>query len=310
MDTASDKIMRRKSFRKSTDHDLQYLVNEAYRILGNPIILCDLDWKILVFSQDAVTDDPIWNHHMQNGNIHNDVKDFFLSQGFPDTMSNAKPIVYLQSENLKYDRLIAKLYDNDGIVIAFATIVACNKPIDDDDFAFAKDICKEFAKKIIAMEYYKNYGRKKLAFYINSLIDDDVVNDEYSRNFIELIYRRLKEHLYIAVVDISQCNPTLSDLDYYKNLFWKLRPAFKYSIYANYIIIIMSANEKISYPKKIFHRLNKIIEEKNMRVGISGRFENLFDLRRYYDQAVTALQDGMNKNDGQKIFTYYDKTEI
>lgn len=306
MSNKNNKFTQLKEFHKLSDENMQFLINKAYQILENPIIIYDLNWKIIAYAEGVVTDDPIWNSHVNHGTINFEIKNLALDEGFVEIMASQKPVVFLHSDILKYGRIFAKLFDENGIVIAFASVVASDKQFEDHDVILVEEICKKLSKEILKVDYYKNSGRMKLEFLIKNLIEGDGLIDLYEVNYIEMIYSKFKNYLYIAVADIGLSDPTYSQLEYYKDLFWKLRPSFKYSVYLNYILIIMSTDETVLYPKKFFNRLSGLFKQKNIKVGLSSQFENLFNLKKHYEEALKALTDGLQSNSKDHIFVYTD----
>lgn len=291
MSIARKKAKRLRALRKYTDGSLQHLINEAYQILGNPIILYDMDWKTLAYAEGVVTDDPFWNNHVDHGSIDGNMS-AYIDEGFIDIMTRADRVVLLSSENIKYDRFFGKLYGNDELPVAALSVVAANRLFEDDDLMVTEVICKILSGEIRKMPFYQRYAQIKLGTYMNMLIDGSIKDSLYATGYIEVIYKGLKDNLYVAVVDISHCDPTYSKLNYFFDLFIRERPSFKYSIYSNYIVFIMSTDSEHFEPKRYLGRLNTVIKKDHLRVGISSRFENLFELQRYYFEAVSALNDG------------------
>lgn len=310
MSNKIDKLKQLRAFQRNTDKSLQELIDEAYHILGNPIILYDADWKILAHAENVIIDDPFWNNHTNDGTVYNKNFEAFLNEGFIDIMMRPDNVVLLQSENIKYDRLFGKIFDNDNNVLAGVSVVASYKPFEDYDLKATEIICKALSPEILKIPYYQGYTQVKIETCINMLITkkiEGVIDRTYASGYVEMVYRGLKEYLYIAVSDISQCDPTYTKLEYFRDLFKQTRPAFKYSIYSNYIVFIMSTNEELFYPRRCLNRLNKVFIENNINVGISRRFGNLFELSRYYGEAVNALNYGLKDNSGQRIFVYSEE---
>lgn len=302
--TTNKKMEQLRALQKDPDKSLTHLINEAYRILGNPIILYDIDWKILAYPEGVVTDDLLWNSHIKYEAMSSEVRNLFANEDLVSAMVSLEKVVFLNSETLKYNRIFGKIFDQDDLPVACVSIVATDKPFEDDDLMAVEVLCKALAKVICVMPYYQGFAQKKLEMYINMLIDGNIKDKVYVSGYIDLIYKGLGNNLYIAVADIAQCDPEHTKLEYYRDLFKQTRPSFKYSIYANYIIIIMSTNENTFYPQRCLNRLNKLFEQENIKVGISSCFENLFILQGYYHEAVKALETGSKSDNREWCFVY------
>lgn len=280
---------------------LQSIVDHAYQILGKPMMLCDLEWNILAFSK-VLEGDPIWNRLYDNGKISRELIDISVNEGAPVVMTRPDKVILLESKELNLNGILGKVYDQDDLPIA-CVFVGSQKPFAHEDLMIVETICKKLSIELRKTSYYYNYSQKIIDACINKLIAREIVDNRYYiLGNVEMIYKGLKSNLRLAVADISQCDPTYSKLGYYRELFKQTRPTFKYSIYSNQIIIILSTDANTFYPRKCFGRLNKLIEQENIRVGISGRFENIFELPKYYADAMGALHNGSKDGKKQQIF--------
>jgi len=308
MNTVNDKQKRLRALQRDTDRSLQQLINEAYLILENPIMLYDLDKKLLAHVTDDDTATPTWNEYIKYGTINDEHTALCMQEGIYDALTKTDKVIFVNSNCFKHPWLIGKVYDRIGLPIALINVMASKKPFEDNTAVIVEAICKVLSKSICKISYYQSFSQMKLDAIIKELIDGTVKKIDTKTSRIEMIYKGLKENIYCAVVDISQCDPTHTKLVYYRDLFKRTRPAFKYSIYSNYIVIIMStAAEEIFYPKRCFNRLNRLFEQDNMYIGISSRFENLYELLRHYDEAVKTLSDGLKSDGNQRIFVYEGK---
>jgi len=287
---------------------IQYLLNEAYKILGNPILVHDMDYKIIALTENIVTDDPIWNEFAATGTISSDWLEFYKNENFLDAVANAKKIAFLMSDKLKYERILGKLFNRDNIQIGIVSMEA-HKPFLDDIAKLFECFCDILNKEIATIEYYRNYGQEYQETLINKLIEGRIEDRESYSAHVESIYMNLKYFLYLALADITLYDPTYTKLPYFLDLFKCTQPAFKYSIYSNYIVIIISSDDEMLNVKKDLIKLNKLFEQNNIYVGISSCFENLFELNKYYVEAVNALNYGLKSNSAQRAFQYCEMNQ-
>jgi hypothetical protein len=93
------------------------------------------------------------------------------------------------------------------------------------------------------------------------------------------------------------------------DLLVKKYPSFKFAISSDYIIMIMSSESNVFPYHLFFSAHDNPFKHDDIFVGISSSFENLYELHKYYDEAVTALNDGMKCNSDQRIFLYGGKNK-
>ena len=97
-----------------------------------------------------------------------------------------------------------------------------------------------------------------------------------------------------------------SRLEYFKSMLKTKYKSFKYSVYEDYIVVLMSSKHKNFSGAPLFAAHAGLFEQNGLSMGVSGFFENMYELRRYYDQAVAALTKGLAGKDDQRIFLHDD----
>jgi len=283
---------------------VQYILDEAYKILGNPLLAHDMEYKLFAHNKDAVNDDPIWNELTTNGTVDLNRLEFYKSETFFDMAAYAEKVTFLPSDRLKYDRIFGKLFTRNQIQIGCVVIHACDKPFENSDIELFKIVCDILNKELSESEYYQNYGQAYMETLVGKLIGDRIDSKLLYTAHIESIYTGLKENIRLAVADISESDPTFNRLVIFRDLFKRTEASFKYAIYSNYIVILMNSDSEAFHIKQDLHKLYRIFEQNNIYAGISNRFENLFELSRYYNEAIAALKHGLKTNGSQRIFPY------
>lgn len=283
---------------------IQYLINEASEIFGNPILMHDLDYQAIAYTENVVTDDPFWNEFVNIGGHSRESVEILKNENLIDIAAFTKTVTVLSSKELGYDRIFGKIYNKDNMTVAAADIVSCYKPFEKADIAVFEIFCKKLSQEVSENEFYTNYGRMYLEKLITQLIEGGIEDKELYTVHIEIVYDNLENNLYLAVADISWRGLTHDNLVHFRDLFTQIRHTFKYAIYGNYIVFIMSTNSETLLEKYLLGELNKIFEQNNIYVGISSRFENLFELPTYYKEAVKALNYGLKGDRVQRIYAY------
>jgi len=287
---------------------IQYILDEAYKILGNPILAHDMDFKLIAYTENTPTDDPIWNEYEATGTVSYDTLLFFRDECFFQMAADAKHITFLLSDQLKYGRIMGKLFVNNNIQVGCAVMVECYQPFGDGDPELFELVCNILNEELGASEYYQNHGQAFMENMIRMLIEGRIEDKGFYSPHIESIYTGLKSNLRLVVVDITLCDPSHTKLAYFRDLFKQTKPDFKYAIYAGYIVIIMSSDNKTLHVENL-NKLYAQFEENNLYAGMSRAFERIYDLPQYYYEAVHTLKHELNrltKNSVQRLFIYDD----
>lgn len=307
MHRTGDKPEQIKSLRNAKG--IQHILNSAYEILGNPMLIFDMEFVLTAYSEGAVTDDPIWGEFMTNGRLCDETVAFFKSESFIDEVANSTifdGVTYLISDKLKYDRIFGQIYNKEHVPVADLVAVACDRPFEDDTPELIAAICSVLSKKLSKNEFYQDYGQVYQESIIKELLDG---NKELYSAHVANIDKDLKANIFVAVADITQCDPACAKLMYFQDLFRRTRPSFKYAVYSNHIVILISSDNMTLRVKKDLNKLYALFEQHNIYVGISSGFENLYELRHYYNKALEALDCGLKSNVEQRIFLYIEADE-
>lgn len=301
-DQLSNKIAQIKTIENGKG--IQYILDRAYQILGNPLLAHDMDYKLIMHNRGAINDDPIWNEIISNGTVNTTRLKFYKDETFFDMVTYAEKITFLPSDRLKYDRIFGKLFVKGHIQVGCVVIHACDKPFEHGDMELFEMICELLNQELGKNEYYQTYGQAHMETLIAKLIENDFDNKAHYTAHIQSIYIGLKDHVRVAAVDISGVDPTLTRLACFRDLLKQTQPSFKYAVYAKHIVMLMGLDSESIDIKRDLRELYRIFEEDMICVGISSCVENSFDLSKYYKEAVDALEHGLKAGDSQRVFLY------
>ena len=285
---------------------IKFILDLAAEILENPIVLIDTSYKLLAHTQCEVSDDPVWNELTTRGKFSHGMVNFFNSENFINAVATTDVITILTSKHLKYDRICGKLYDRDGVLIGSIAVVACYRPFTQEDYARAETICEYLSVELQNSEFYDKLARVFQENLVSDIIDGRHSGKPFTYEEIQEIYSGTKSNLYVGVVDISRYEDTYTHLAYFRDLFYELQSEFKYYIYLNNIVIIMSTDNPILTAEKDLKPLDKFFAKHNLYAGISSSFQDIANLHKHYKDALNALNYGLMSKCSKTTFMYDD----
>ena len=288
---------------------IQYLLDEACRIFRNPIAMFDT-YYALIANTDVVTDDPLWNELISTGTFCMKTQEFFARECFVEDVANADKLAVMKSDKLKYDRMAANVFNRERIWVAVTVIVGCNTPFEPNDPAAFEVFADTLTSEIQDDEHYIAFGRAYHDDIINKLLNRQIDDPWVYTAHVQILYAGFEDYLYLAVVDVRQ-NDTFRDrLTHFRDLLVRKYPSFKFAIYSDYIIMMISSKNNIFPFDLIFGTHDNPLAHDNIFVGISSGFENLYELHKYYHEAVTALKEGMKCHSDQRVFLHGGKNKL
>jgi len=253
---------------------------------------------------DVHSDDHIWNELIFTGTFSIQTQEFFAKELFTEDVANANKIAILKSDKLKYDRISGYIFNRDNIKVANVVIVGDGKPFDPDDMEAFEEFTNKITREIHDDEYFTSYGKEYHEDIIIKLLDNFITNPIIYTPHVQILLDGFDDYLYVAVVQEVQDDYRKIKLIDLKNLLENKYRSFKYAVYFDHIVMIMSAKHKDFFEEHFFDTDDNPFKRNNILVGISDSFENPYELRAYYDQAVVALKNGIEKNRDQFVFLY------
>lgn len=283
---------------------MRHILNSAYRILGNPIVLYDTSYNLLAYTEGIVTDDRLWNELTTLGTFSHETVNFFNSEDFNLAFAESEVVALMQSDKLKYERMNGKLFDKDGVQLGNICVVACGSPFEEGDAELIEVLCEILSTELQNSEFYQKIERIYQESLLDDLLEGNIKDSDMVKSEIAKVRSELKPNLYLAVVDITQFDHTNILLAYFRDLFRKLQPEYKYYIHLNNIVIIISTDYGILCVKRDLDKLNEFFEKNNICAGVSRRFCDLYELKESFRQAISAMNYGLKSRRRQQVFNY------
>ena len=285
---------------------IQFLLNSAYMILNNPIYVIDINYNLLAHT-DVSIDDPNWIELITTGSFSMRTLEILANEGLIESITNAGKTVLMRSKKLKYAKMAGHFFNRDNINVGLAMLTEFNAPFDAESAAAFEALANKITEEIQTYDYFTMLAMTLHEDKINQLLEEDVQSPLLYNPQAQVLYKDFDDYLYVAVVCVEQ-HDILDDvhrkrLEYFKSMMKTMFPFFKYSVYSDLIIILMSSKNK-KYGAMPFFKLNADLFERNgFLAGISDSFESIYELRIYYEQAVAALTNGIRNKKGARVFT-------
>jgi hypothetical protein len=298
--TASETVVAATTTATTATHPAQRILDTAYRILGNPIVLIDTSYNLLARTENTSTDDALWNELISGGRFSHETVDFFNTAGFIQAVAGSEVVSLLHSEALAYDRACAKFFDSGGIQLGSIVVVACYRPFEPADFDNMILTCE-----LISADIRRDVFSMTENVFCDATLDALLACSGDLENAGVLTLRaELKPYIYVAVADVSVYEHTLSHLAYFRDVFSRLQKEYKYYIHLNNIVILLGTDRDLLSAERDLKQLGIFFARYHVFVGVSGAFLNLSEFRAHYKQALDALNHGMSQSGGAHIFKY------
>ena len=283
---------------------IRFLLYAAYKIFNNPIYMIDANYNLIAFT-DVPVDDPYWNELVTTGTFSIKAQEFLAKEHMIENVVNSDKIAVVKSNSLEHRRMTGHIFNRDNIWVGLITIYEYT-PFNAANMAAYEILTDKISNEIRDYEYFTTFGDSFYEDNINKLLSGTVKDPLLYNPQAQILYNGFKDYLYAAVVSIPrnniQDNIHQNRLTYFKSLLKGKYPSYKYAIYSDYIVILMSSKHRYLCDTPFYASQYNFFDENDLFAGISGSFENIYELRNYYDQAVAALKNGIEYNRDKRIF--------
>jgi len=285
---------------------IQYLLDSAYQIFNSPIYMIDAFYNLIAFS-GVPTGEPFWIELIKTGTFDMNALQLMANEDVVKTVSYSDKIVRLRHEQWKSGLISGQIFNGDNIWVGLTTMYE-ETPFDSQKMAAFEKLMGKISGEIHDYEYFTKQPAIFFENTINRLLDKSVQNTPVNNPQAQIMHYGLEKYLYVAVVNVTRNNILEnvhhSRLEYFKSLLKTRYKSFRYAAYSDHIVMLMSSKLANFNEEPLLGNDYDLFEINNLFVGISSVFENIYDFRTHYDQAVTALKNGMNSSGGQRVFLF------
>lgn len=284
---------------------LQYLVDTATQIFGNPIYVVDLQHKYLAMSAGLIPDNAFFHAESLSGYISEKGIASIRANRLDEKVRKSNTAYYYVNELVQKGMLVDAVRIQ-GIEVGHIMMLESEHPFRD----FDADFFHRFSN-LISMELQKDsaYARNKgvmYSYFLSDLLKNPGQDASKIRQRLRLLGYNLKETFYIAA--IPPAGHSTSDLQL-NVILERLIQIFSGSIYVIYedtIVFFISRALFQSLSEYEMTQLSDYLSANQLKAGISNFFRQLEDMPYFYQQAVDAVRLGLKLKDPSPVYYYSD----
>lgn len=285
---------------------LQHIVDTGRKVLGNPIIVYDTSYKLIAYSKNIdVSKDALWPQVTKDGYCSYDLIKVMKNGQFSKVYSSELPVLFKKNSLIEYNWIAIRIQVGWNVVGHIGVLEY------ETEFVDSTAELLIYLSRVISNEMQKNsfISHSKgvmYEFFLSDLLDGKVLNkraiDERVRS-IELV---LKEDLYVLTIRPKQDNMEELTLQYIRDFITTTIKGSKPIIYNNALVVLISFKRDRFLTELEQEELQTIMRENQMAVGVSRCFNELSDIRQFYEQSDAVLGLGIRMNEDDSIYFYED----
>lgn len=294
-----------------TTNDLNRVVNMAATVLKNPLLVCDMSCHFLAHSDLRDVEDKSWNMGIKRGYWPYEwisaINDIGLNFG------EKKNTVHILTNVSQYStcRRRLGLLGIDKIPIGYYLVLEEKSPLDSIPEETYEMVSGVLSKCVCLERPLQSAGWGNDCENIILTLLQDGFQDK--SHFIERVQKSGfsgSGHYRVFCVEIRN-RYSGKGLIYdsgqdIRNNIGRCLPLSWQVYYQNHLVVVADFGSKLYQREGILDALERFLSFKNLQAGLSDCFENLYQLKQYFEQAFETHELAQLMGDERPIVLYDD----
>ncbi len=276
------------------NNDVQELLDLSESMIGNPIVLVDLSFKLLAYTRHMKTDDEVYNGLILRGYHTRPVIERLTKNRQVDSIKKASvtEIEFPFPQMTCYQTMTKTFYMN-GVPYAYLRMI-CSNHLPTKSLEERFNLLSESVEMYLHNHYSSSSINKYMYEYVLAeLIEKKIKSEDIEERLHCVGLRRDSEYQLVKVIFEDEENTSLSYvLEQLLIIFPESRPF----IYGNHIVMLMNYESKyqqaVARKNSQFERLRDFLDFYKAYCGVSTMFRSLPSICDAYVQTTAAIEIG------------------
>ncbi|GEM_PF-420133 len=289
-------IVRRMLTAHFSNNGLQYVVEEASRALGNPIVVVDSAYHYVARHVDGSLNmanraDQVLDQEFRYESVLEEGVDFIKRERISERCAEAKRPIVVYNDVLGADTMITPSVVH-GVTIAHTMMIERNHPFSDVDVECMARLGRFVAQEMQKTSLYAASRGQMDSYFLVSLLNDEQPSHAVTSRRMSVLEFKPLPYLYVCVLEANHAHLAPHDYD---SIAPQLTGCLQNSIYAHYehtLTIVFSRDSDMGLGDYTEEMLRKVCEVNDLSAGVSNAFDDLTHIHSHYEQARSAIRAG------------------
>ncbi len=284
---------------------LEKIIDEASRVLNNPILLVDSNYKILASKIDEVAPASKLNEQKQQQYVIEEHIDFIRKSRLFDKARESKYPYYSTGSSEKEGWVTALVFVH-GIEAAHIVVIESNRTLRDDDMEYVNFLCQ-----ICSMELQKNsrFGEdesQKHSYFLSDLLDGHLKDASIIKQRVKTLNWKTTPNMFMMTLSGASADIFDKKAQLISKQINAFFPYSRWIIHEGRIVFLLflagPTPEEITRDDSIeeYLRIN------DLYASVSRCFHSFLEVRKHFDESLIATEFGMKFNPKSHIHFYQD----
>ena len=287
------------------EQGLQYLIDVAYGVFGNPLFVIDNSYKYLAVSTGMFHDNMFASEETSRGYISDEGVRFIRESQIDEKIRKQNSPVYYKNP-LHGKGMISDNIKINNIEVGHIMLYELDRPFNEFD-----SIMLHRVSRLVSMELQKNsfFNANKglmYSYFLADLLDNPDLNYASVKERLALLGYQMKDDHYVLTIPSRSYHNAEAKLEVIVNQLHHILEGSIYAIYQNSIVVLLSRNRETGMNSYELGKLIEFLESNKLMAGISNFFGDLKDTKRFYLQAMKSVEMAEKLQSNTPINYYSD----
>ncbi|MCR5416309.1 MAG: helix-turn-helix domain-containing protein, partial [Pseudobutyrivibrio sp.] len=269
----------------NTTGDVKRLLDLAYEILGQPMMLVDISMCFIAqVGGESVKDEPFWDWILINGYVKEDYTNMIME----DEISSEEKFVWEYGmEN--HRQLVVKIFQN-GTPLGYLKMLEYNGPITDLDKEILDNLSNLISIMMSGGQNKLKLSNSKIEKFLTALVDRKILDESEIKERVMAMNLRLYKNLYmVAIEPVAKTELHVEQIYLLKRKLHNILNRSTIFIYENRLVVLYDTDANSIQEDFALGQLKSVLRQYKLRAGISNVFTDLALAADEYENAEDAL---------------------
>lgn len=314
-DVAVTDVVRRMLTALLSNNGLQYLVEEAARALGNPIVVVDAGLHYIAHAVDLAPGDTspfatVMRQELEYESVLEEGAAYIRDSAIDDRLARTRKPVVMHNDHLGCNTMTGTVVVH-GICLAHVLMAEVDHAFGQlDEECFAR-LVLFVGQELQKTPLYEVIGNQSDAYFLSSLLDDEQPASAVVERRLRVLNFSPLPVLYLVVLAEAGQRMTPHDTE---SVAGQLAGAgaLHHAIHACYegqLVVLLSRASGEDLDASTLASLGRVAHLNGLACSISNPFDDLVDARRFWMQARCAIDCGTrlaHSLDDHSVYQYRD----
>lgn len=288
-----------------SEKGLQYLIDTAARVFGNPVYVTDLQYKYLAISSGLFPNNSFFQTENKTGYISDEgIKLIRMNRIDEKVRGSRRPYYFLNT--IVGQGMLVDAVHIQGIEVGHIMLQESERSFNEWDSILLKRFSKLVSMELQKDSVFTSNKGVMYSYFLADLLKNPDVNTPAVQKRLSTLGYTLKEDLYILAIPSISYHSTDLRLEVIIQNLRLILPGSIYAVYEDTIVFLISKDKYLDFSEYELKRLTDFLSTNRLKAGISNFFSKLEDISRFYSQAVDSVRLGMRLKDSASVFYYRD----